>query len=163
MRRQRQRRRTLADINVVPYIDVMLVLVVIFMVTTPLLSQGVKVNLPKANAQTLSAQDQTPLIVTVSAKGEYFLNTLGSSPIASENLINLVHEALAKNPDRKVYVRGDEAASYGEVVGAMVDLQQAGVENVGLMTNQPDSSNPSNQSGNPSNQSGKTLKAGGSA
>jgi biopolymer transport protein TolR len=153
MRRQRQRRRTLAEINVVPYIDVMLVLVVIFMVTTPLLSEGVKVNLPKANAQVLSAQDQTPLIVTVNAKGEYFLNTLGAAPINAENLMNQVHEALAKNPERKVYVRGDEAASYGEVVGAMVDLQQAGVGNVGLMTNQPSASNSS----------GKMLKAGESA
>ena len=141
-RRARHQRRALSEINVVPYIDVMLVLVVIFMVTTPLLSQGVKVHLPKANAQALSVQDQTPLIITVNTQGEYFLNTLGSSPISSERLINLVQEALAKNSDRKVYVRGDEAASYGEVVGAMVALQQAGVANVGLMTNP--SNNPSN-------------------
>ena len=137
------KRQTLSEINVVPYIDVMLVLVVIFMVTTPLLSQGVKVHLPKANAEPLSVQDQTPVIVTVNVKGEYFLNILGNSnatAISSDDLIKDVQEALAKNADRKVYVRGDESASYGDVVGAMVDLQKAGVGNVGLMTS------PSNHS-----------------
>jgi biopolymer transport protein TolR len=145
------KRQTLSEINVVPYIDVMLVLVVIFMVTTPLLSQGVKVHLPKANAEPLSVQDQTPVIVTVNVKGEYFLNILGNAnatPISSDDLIKDVQEALAKNADRKVYVRGDESASYGEVVGAMVALQQAGVGNVGLMTS------PSNHStNNPANNS----------
>ncbi len=133
--RRGKSRRAWSEINVVPYIDVMLVLVVIFMVTTPLLSQGVNVHLPKAHAQSLSAQDQAPLIVTVNQSGEYFLNTLGSSAISSDRLIQVVQEGLAKNPDRKVYVRGDESAAYGEVVGAMVALQQAGARNVGLMTN----------------------------
>ncbi len=137
-RDRRSRRRALSEINVVPYIDVMLVLVVIFMVTTPLLSQGVKVHLPKANAQSLSLQDQMPLIVTVNASGEYFLNTLENVPIAATRLMDLVREGLSKNPDRKVFVRGDEAASYGQVVGVMVVLQQAGVGNVGLMTNPPE-------------------------
>lgn len=132
--RGKNRRRTLSEINVVPYIDVMLVLVVIFMVTTPLLSQGVNVHLPKASAQSLSLPNQTPLIVTVDKNGAYFLNTEGSAVISSDHLIDLIRDALSKNPDRKVYVRGDEAASYGEVVSAMVALQQAGVGNVGLMT-----------------------------
>jgi biopolymer transport protein TolR len=132
--RRGKSRRAWSEINVVPYIDVMLVLVVIFMVTTPLLSQGVNVHLPKARAQSLSAQDQTPLIVTVNQSGQYFLNTLGSSSISSDRLVDVVQSALTQNPDRKVYVRGDQSAAYGDVVSAMVALQQAGVANVGLMT-----------------------------
>lgn len=134
MRKRRRSRRALSEINVVPYIDVMLVLLIIFMVTTPLLSQGVKVDLPHASAQPLSAQDTTPLIVTVDAEGHYFLNVLGDAPVTSDVIMNRVEAALSQNPDRKVYVRGDQSVAYGKVVEAMVFLQQAGVPQVGLMT-----------------------------
>ena len=133
-RRRQNRRRAVADINVVPYIDVMLVLLIIFMVTTPLLSQGVKVNLPKAAAKALTSKNQTPLIVNVNARGEYFLNTAGKIPLTANRLTDRVQSALKRNPKRKVYVRGDSAANYGKVVGAMVLLQRAGVGEVGLMT-----------------------------
>ena len=136
MPRTRKKRKQMSDINVVPYIDVMLVLLIIFMVTAPLLTQGVNVNLPKTAAKVMPPQKTEPLIVTVNAKGQYFLNTSGDpkSPVSDSELINNVVNELKRNPDRKIYVRGDESASYGEVVQAMVLLQRAGASSVGLIT-----------------------------
>lgn len=141
--RQKMRRikkRPMAEINVVPYIDVMLVLLVIFMITAPLLSQGINVNLPQAQAKTLSAQDKTPIIVSVNSQGEYFLN-LSSTPMAPINPQDLMSQVsaylmLAKqhNDIRPVYVKGDRDVNYGRVVQAMVLLQKAGADNVGLIT-----------------------------
>lgn len=133
-----------AEINVVPYIDVMLVLLIIFMITTPLLTQGVKVNMPEANAKEISMQDQTPIIVSVDDKGNYYLNVSErpNSPMAANRLLSRVvaELSLAKEhgKTRHVMVRGDAQVDYGSIVGIMVLLQQAGVEEVGLMTSPPD-------------------------
>lgn len=145
MRHKRQRRqlRPMADINIVPYIDVMLVLLVIFMITTPLLSQGVAVKLPDAKAKTLKAQQQ-PIVVSVNAVGQYFLNTAKqpSMPIDQQTLLQDVSNALqqekAQGKTSPVLVKADREVSYGKVMHAMVLLQQAGVDNVGLVTEDKD-------------------------
>jgi biopolymer transport protein TolR len=138
MRRARHKRKRISDINVVPYIDVMLVLLIIFMVTTPLLSQGVKVDLPKAAAKVLPNQN-VPIIVSLDLKGNYYLNIAATpeAPITSSDLTTQVASALQKNSDRKVYVRADQSVNYGKVINAMVLLQQAGANSVGLMTDAP--------------------------
>lgn len=136
----RKKNRPMSEINVVPYIDVMLVLLIIFMITAPLLSQGVKVDLPHAAAEPLSTKEQQPIIVSVDAKGNYFLNVANNSnrPINADQLVNRVAAELqvAKNAGqpRQVLVKGDRNVDYGKVVQAMVLLQQAGAPSVGLMT-----------------------------
>lgn len=138
-----QRRRPMAEINVVPYIDVMLVLLVIFIVTAPLLSQGVQVNLPKASAQTIQPKQQEPIIVSVDAQGNYFLNTANNSnqPVDATALTSQVANELQvsqqKGEQRQVLVKGDKDVNYGKVVQAMVLLQQAGAPSVGLVTESP--------------------------
>lgn len=132
----------MSEINVVPYIDVMLVLLVIFMVTTPLLSQGIKVNLPQAQAQTI-APAQEPIIVSVDEKGLYYLNTAPHPETAldAHQLSLAVSEQLRsaeqKKLPRQVFVKGDKKVDYGTVVTAMVLLQQAGATNIGLLTESP--------------------------
>lgn len=132
----RRRRSRMSDINVVPYIDVCLVLLIIFMVTTPMLTQGVKVDLPKAVAKTMTHQQTPPIIVTVNQRGSLFAN-IASNPrlsIDHQRLTSLVASALKRDRARKVYVKGDAGATYGKVVQAMVLLQQAGATTVGLIT-----------------------------
>jgi biopolymer transport protein TolR len=149
MRRSSRRRSSsmLAEINVVPYIDVMLVLLVIFMITTPLLTQGVKIDLPQAKANTLDDQKQTPIVVTVDKEGNYYLNIAEKpdEPMTARALVNLVaaHLELAKEAsmNRQVMVRGDQGVDYGKVVYAMALLQQAGVEQIGLVTETPNETN----------------------
>jgi biopolymer transport protein TolR len=134
---QRVRRRKVAEINVVPYIDVMLVLLIIFMVTAPLITQGVKVDLPQAEAETLDKDTKPPLVASVDAQGRYYI-TLGSNdkePLSAEEVAILVKAHLAVNPDTPVVVNGDGAVSYNAVIQLMVLLQNvAGVPSVGLMT-----------------------------
>lgn len=139
--RARHKARKMADINVVPYIDVMLVLLIIFMVTTPLLSQGVKVNLPKAIAKAMATQT-TPIIVSVDSKGNFFLNISGTpnNPVSASDLQFQVSSALSAKPDRKVFVRADQSVNYGDVIEAMALLQKSGAESVGLMTETPNKS-----------------------
>lgn len=140
LRSQRDNRNLLAEINVVPYIDVMLVLLVIFMITTPLLNQGVNVELPQARAESLAANKTLPLIVVVDKQGQYFLNTQNTQakPLTAKQLVTRVAAEiqLAKqsNEKRAVLVKGDKAVAYGKVVHAMALLQYAGVPKVGLMT-----------------------------
>jgi biopolymer transport protein TolR len=130
----------MAEINVVPYIDVMLVLLVIFMITAPLLNQGVKIDLPQAPAQPLDNQNQDPLIVEIDAQGRFYLNYGDNQhkPLDSATLVNRVNAVLRYRPGVAVLVRGDRAAAYGDVVIAMALLQKAGVDNVGLMTDPPE-------------------------
>lgn len=134
---QRVRRRKVAEINVVPYIDVMLVLLIIFMVTAPLITQGVKVDLPQAAAEPLDKDTKPPLVASVDAQGRYYV-TLGSNdkePLSAEEVAILVKAHLAINPDTPVVVNGDGAVSYNAVIQLMVLLQNvAGVPSVGLMT-----------------------------
>jgi biopolymer transport protein TolR len=132
-------RRPISDINVVPFIDVMLVLLVIFMITTPLLTQGVKVDLPQTQAKAIPPQQKEPLIVTVDATGNFYLN-LSDKPnqaITARTLSYLVTEQLKgqqQDQQRPVLVRGDKGVNYGKVMEAMVLLQQAGAKSVGLIT-----------------------------
>ena len=132
----RKRRRPVSEINVVPYIDVMLVLLIIFMVTAPLISQGVKVDLPKASANPIEKEDTPPIIASVDVKGRYFLNVGEDqeSPISEEELGAIVKAQLTKEPNTPVVVKGDGQVAYNEVIQLMVLLQQAGVPSVGLMT-----------------------------
>ena len=132
-------RRAVAEINVVPYIDVMLVLLVIFMATAPLLMQGVEVDLPKANSTPVSDSDAEPLIVSIDADAKLYLN-LGASDdqaLSIETVRQRVATVLKRNPDKAVMVWGDTAVPYGEVVSLMSELQAAGAPSVGLVTEAP--------------------------
>jgi len=130
----------MAEINVVPYIDVMLVMLVIFMVTAPLLTQGVKVDLPEASAEPVEDPDQEPVVVSVDASGNLYLNVgdAPESPIDGDTLVRNIGIVLKRQPGKSVLVRGDHAVDYGTVVSAMVLLQQAGVPHVGLVTESPE-------------------------
>lgn len=136
----RVRRRKVAEINVVPYIDVMLVLLIIFMVTAPLITQGVKVDLPKANAQPLDKDSKTPMVASVDIDGNYFISegTGTNKPVTAEELAIYVAAELQIDPDKPVVVNGDGAVSYDAIVQLMVLLQNAGVPSVGLMTDSPE-------------------------
>ena len=129
----------MAEINVVPYIDVMLVLLIIFMVTAPMLMQGVKVDLPEANADPVENQDSEPVIVSLKSSGELFLN-LGGGEEQSLSLATIkqrVAVIMRRNPKKPVLVWGDRAVPYGDVVTLMVALQEAGAPSVGLVTENP--------------------------
>lgn len=146
---QRGSRAPLAEINVVPFIDVMLVLLVIFMITTPLLTQGVKVNLPQTTAKPISDDQKQPIIVTVDATGNYYLNISEkpNQPITDQVLSSLVQQQLGgqnaqSEAQRPVLVRGDKNTNYGKIVAAMVILQQAGAKSVGLITQPSDTTKP---------------------
>ena len=132
-------RRAVAEINVVPYIDVMLVLLVIFMATAPLLMQGVEVDLPKADASPVSDSDAEPLIVSIDAQARLYLN-LGASDdqaLSMETVKQRVATVLKRNPEKAVMVWGDAAVPYGDVVVLMSELQEAGAPSVGLVTEAP--------------------------
>jgi biopolymer transport protein TolR len=135
-----RKRRAIADINVVPYIDVMLVLLIIFMVTAPLLKQGVDVDLPNAPANPLDVNSPEPIVVSVDIKGMMFLNIAPEpeAEIAADALVKQVKAALARDPKRPVMVRGDANGPYQNVVSTLVLLQQAEVGSVGLVTDPED-------------------------
>lgn len=130
------RRRLVSEINVVPYIDVMLVLLIIFMVTAPLLKQGVDVDLPTAPANPLDVKSPEPIVISVDRKGEMYLSIANTpdSSIDKDALVDQVQSALAKQPDRPVMVRGDANGPYQNVVRTLVLLQKANVGSVGLVT-----------------------------
>lgn len=134
------KRKPMSDINVVPYIDVMLVLLVVFMVTAPLLMQGVKVELPQAPSAPLDDKDEEPLIVSVKTDGTYYLN-LGNEQKQAKPLpqiIDTVAKVLRQKPKTQVLVWGDTTVQYGVVVALMTDLQKAGAPSVGLVTDPPE-------------------------
>ncbi len=145
----RKARRPMAEINLVPFIDVMLVLLVIFMITTPLLTQGVKIDLPQTENKAVPPDQKEPLIVTVDSTGNFYLNISSkpNQPVTERVLSNLVKSQLSGDvpeaQQRPVLVRGDKNANYGKVVEAMVLLQQAGAKSVGLITQKPSQSNQS--------------------
>lgn len=135
-----QAKRPIAEINVVPYIDVMLVLLVIFMITAPILSQGIQVQLPKVASEQVPTADKEPIIVSVDQMGKMFLNVSDTPELPIEARVLQVRVAaelaLAKQNNEKinVLVKGDAGVPYGQVVNAMGILKQAGAEQVGLMT-----------------------------
>ena len=139
-----------AQINIVPYIDVMLVLLVIFMMTTPIMEQGIEVDLPAADANAdtkmVDFTDQQPTIITINKTGDYFINSLseeGSDVDKGEKLplgiiAGRVSARLEIYPQMKVFVRGDRHVAYGSVVSLMSFLQKNGVDKVGIVTESPD-------------------------
>ena len=132
-----QKRKLMSEINVVPYIDVMLVLLVIFMVTAPLLTQGIEVELPKANAEPIdSVPDHEPLVLSVDAEGNFYINAGDDEdqPSSGKKISTIVGVILGERPETPVFVKADRVVAYGRVVGAMVVLQQAGASNIGFVT-----------------------------
>jgi len=124
----------MSEINVVPYIDVMLVLLIVFMVTAPLLSQGIEVDLPEHDAQL--TPDAEPLVVSIDAKGAYYINVgdKQGEPLSLEKLKQRIGKVLKAKPATPVFIEGDEKAAYGWVIDLMAKLQQAGISKVGLVT-----------------------------
>jgi biopolymer transport protein TolR len=134
-----KKRRAVSEINVVPYIDVMLVLLIIFMITAPIVQQGVEIELPKLAANSLLPEQLEPVILTVSKTGDYYLN-IGDNlkkPVSDDVVTQRIALVLKNKPQTPILVRGDKEADYGSVTTAMVLLKSAGVEKVGLMTEQP--------------------------
>ncbi len=133
---QTGKRRLLSEINVVPYIDVMLVLLIIFMITAPLLTQGINVDLPKAAASAVSAQDNEPLVLSVDRDGKFYLN-IGDktdAPIDDAAVVERASAVIRRNPQTQVLVKADQSVAYGKVVLGMSLLSQAGAEKVGFLT-----------------------------
>ncbi len=134
---RQNKRKPVAEINVVPYIDVMLVLLVIFMITAPLITAGVKVDLPEASAEPISANEEPPLIASIDASGNYYLSVGESSDQALEahELVELVAAHRKINPRAQIMINGDRNVAYDKVVQLMVLLQtEVGIESIGLMT-----------------------------
>lgn len=138
------RRKPISEINVVPYIDVMLVLLVIFMATAPLLTQGVQVDLPQANSEPIEDTDADPLVVSMRADGSIFMN-IGMQDADDEGtrvtVYSLEEQAgkiLRARSDAPVYLKADSSLDYGEVVRVMNVLQKAGAESLGLITDPPE-------------------------
>jgi biopolymer transport protein TolR len=128
----------MSEINVVPYIDVMLVLLIIFMVTAPMLMQGVKVELPEASADPVENQDSEPVIVSIDSGGQLFLNLGQEDQVLSLATVrDRVAAVMRRSPEKPVLVWGDRAVAYGEVVTLMAALQEAGAPSVGLVTEDP--------------------------
>ena len=137
MARIRRRRKPVSEINVVPYIDVMLVLLVVFMVTAPLLTQGVDVDLPEAPSEPLDMKDnQYVVVVSVDAEGKYYidLGTDSEKPVSIEYIAEKVGKLMRVKPNTPVMVRGDKAVPYGTVITLMTTLSAAGVPDVGMIT-----------------------------
>ncbi len=136
MARRGRKLRPMAEINVVPYIDVMLVLLVIFMITAPLLTQGVKVELPRADAEPVEEETKPPLVVTVDREGAFHLAREDGRTLRvdAEGLERQAAAILKDDPGIPVLVKGDRSVDYGRVVEAMVRLQAAGAGSVGLLT-----------------------------
>jgi len=130
----------MSEINVVPYIDVMLVLLVIFMITAPLLTQGVKVELPQADARPIEDDAKRPLVVTVDGAGDFFVtyDDDRSKAVDADDLLHHAAAIIQQNPGIPVLVKGDRQVDYGRVVQAMVLLQAAGAPSVGLITEPPE-------------------------
>jgi len=145
IRNKRKRKKPMSEINVVPYIDVMLVLLVIFMVTTPLLTQGVAVELPQASSLPVKDGNKEPLIVTVDVNGNYYVS-IGydqdksnnqDKPVDHDQLVQRIVAVMQDKPGTPILVRGDTKVEYGKVVTAMTLIQKAGAPSVGLLTEPP--------------------------
>jgi len=136
MARRVKRRKPMAEINVVPYIDVTLVLLIIFMITAPLVQTGVEVDLPQADTSPVEQENEPPVIVSVNKLGQYFID-IGENndeAVTAEILLYRVAAVLRNKPKTQVYIRGDQTVAYGKVVSVMAALKNAGVPSVGLMT-----------------------------
>ncbi len=130
-RGNRRAHKVMAEINVTPMVDVMLVLLVIFMITAPLLTTGVNVNLPKAHARALSKQDNTPLEISINAGGHIYI---GQTRVTIEELKEKLTAIAKQTPDRRVYIRADHHLSYGQVMGIMAVASTSGFSKIALVT-----------------------------
>jgi len=130
----------MAEINVIPYIDVCLVLLIIFMVTAPMLQSGVEVDLPKAEAKTIETKDSMPIILSIKADGRLFvdLDNTGDVAVSDLDLPEKLVSARQRDAEVPILIRGDEKVDYGRVVAVMAAIKQAGIPSVGLMTRPPD-------------------------
>ena len=137
-----KRNKLVSDINVVPYIDVMLVLLVIFMVAAPLMVQGIVLNLPEVSSKDLPKEPSDPLVISVDSEGLFFLEmeSTRNTVLSKEELLNKVTKILNSNQDLQVFVRGDSEARYKKVMELMSLLQKAGAKDVGLITQPPEES-----------------------
>jgi len=136
MSRRSKRRKPMAEINVVPYIDVTLVLLIIFMITAPLVQTGVDVDLPQADTAPVEQENEPPVIVSVDKQGLFYID-IGEQedePVSAEVLLYRVAAVLRNKPKTQIYIRGDHTVAYGKVVTVMAALKNAGVPSVGLMT-----------------------------
>ena len=136
MSRSKGKRRLMSDINVVPYIDVMLVLLIIFMITAPLLTQGISVDLPNAPASALDPGQNEPLVLSVDREGKYYLNVGDNEdmPIDDKTVVERASAVLRRNAQTPVLVQADETVPYGRVVTGAVLLQQSGASKIGFQT-----------------------------
>jgi len=130
----RRRYRPMAEINVTPLVDVMLVLLIVFMVTAPLITSGVDVNLPQANAKPVNS-DSTPITITVNAQDQIFLQ---NSQVQLSNLVATLQQIAQNDQDRRIFVRGDTAVSYGDMLQVMATITNGGFTKVALLAKQPD-------------------------
>ncbi|SRR5665213_368321 len=128
--RRRNRSRPMAEINVTPFVDVMLVLLIVFMVTAPLLTVGVPVDLPKTKAQALG-QDREPLSVSVRRDGHIYLQ---NTPVSEDDLIAKLSAIAGNGYDQRIFVRGDKSVDYGRVMQVMAEISAAGFTHIGLVT-----------------------------
>ncbi len=131
----RRRYKPMAEINVTPLVDVMLVLLIVFMVTAPLITSGVDVNLPQANAKPVNS-DSTPITITVNAQNQIFLQ---NSQVQLVNLVSTLQQISQNNQDRRIFVRGDSSVTYGDMLQVMATITQGGFTKVALLAKQPDS------------------------
>jgi biopolymer transport protein TolR len=140
--RKNKRRKPMGEINVVPYIDVTLVLLIIFMITTPMLQTGVEVDLPKAKSETVesSGEGVPPIVISIKKEGQYYINVDGVTDdlVQPEEINARVAAVLSNNKSPQVLINADKAVDYGSVVTVMASLKNAGVPNVGLMTKSDD-------------------------
>jgi biopolymer transport protein TolR len=139
---RRKRRKLMGDINMIPMIDVMLVLLIVFMVTAPLITQGIKVDLPQADAEPIQEDEEATLVVSINAEGEYFISLGVTDPENPEPVpLELIGENVAKileaNPAVPVFLEADDTITYGVVASLLSTLGRAGAEGVQLITQPP--------------------------
>ena len=138
IRSKHKKRKLVAEINVIPYVDVTFVLLVVFMVTAPLLMQGVQVNLPAVDSAPIKSNDNDPFIVSIKNDGSYWIDQRGENQNKNLNEIKqIIEKILSQSPEKQVLIWGDEKVDYGSVVLLMSELQKVGAMSVGLITDPP--------------------------
>lgn len=133
------RKKLKAEINVVPLIDVMLVLLIVFMIATPMMNQGIKVDLPQASSEPVESKEEDPITVSIKADGTFYIDLAGDPEAARplSEITSIVSKVLKEKPNTPVFVQGDKAVGYGAVVNLMGELKRAGAPSVGLITEPP--------------------------